>query len=515
VALAVIEFQAFLTGLANELGVRIERLAGQVSNRMTQPELLAFVTDAYPALATPYLSASADATAVWYEEQPAPVKAAEFVAQPADLTPVDQLAANARWAMLQRDPVVALQGSSTRAVFDSSRNTVFDNAAREDVRWARHAAPTACGFCRLLATRGAVYRSQSRALRAHDHCHCLAVPDRDGRYEPPDYVQQWEKDYEAALDDGARTPAEIAYAMDKGRAAAPAPKTTSTGPADPGRPADDPLPQLPVKQQVATIGADAEASNPNFAEDPRYQDNCTHCVNAYELRRRGYDVEATKAPKAGGRYYNTEILNRWVDDEGRARYMTNAAKTKKVLDGVVEQWGDGSRGWVTMVHKGGGGHIFVVENVGGEVRYIDPQDPSVDAAELLLTKKRKAGTQLGYVRVDDLTPTDKVLDPADPLVIPSAEAQAARKVEAERKAAEQAARAAALPAVPARLMAEAAEAAGYGLKSGALGDFAQGVQDARMLTAAEALQKRSTMPFTRSQAVRAGYEFYKKWMAAQ
>ena len=38
---------------------------------------------------------------------------------------------------------------------------------------------------------------------------------------------------------------------------------------------------------------DMEAVNPHFLDGPEYQSNCTMCTAAYELRRRGYDVEAS------------------------------------------------------------------------------------------------------------------------------------------------------------------------------------------------------------------------------
>lgn len=211
-ALAVPEFQLLLTRLAADLGVKVERLVAQL-DRLDQREALAFITDAYPDLAAPYLGAAGDLTATWYDDQPT-LSPSNFEARPAELPPEAQLAANGRWALLQDAAVSALQGAATRAVFNSSRQTVLDNVEREGIRWARHASANACGFCRMLATRGAVYTSQTRALKAHDHCHCLAVPDRDGAYEPAPYVEQWNKDYVAARREGHTDAASIARFMD-------------------------------------------------------------------------------------------------------------------------------------------------------------------------------------------------------------------------------------------------------------------------------------------------------------
>lgn len=254
--LAVNEFQLLLTQLAADLGVKVDRLLNQLG-RLSQAEVLAFITDAYPDLATPYLSGAAQLTTQWYAEQPT---TSLYVPKSAALAPLEQLAISGRWSMLQKDPIAALQGSAQRAVLNASRDTVLENVANEPgARWARHASANACSFCRLMATRGGVYRSEAsattvtgrsinlelsdrRAIAAgqitrnealqrrstfrsvrqakkqgkqvgdlrvgalrgtrnygesyHDRCHCIAVMIRPGQeYEPPPYVEQWEQDY--------------------------------------------------------------------------------------------------------------------------------------------------------------------------------------------------------------------------------------------------------------------------------------------------------------------------------
>ena len=80
-----------------------------------------------------------------------------------------------------------------------SRDTVAVNADRERVRFARYASANACPWCRVLATRGAVYRAADLAVKGHDNCHCIAVPERgNNKYVAPDYVAGWLEDYKAA-----------------------------------------------------------------------------------------------------------------------------------------------------------------------------------------------------------------------------------------------------------------------------------------------------------------------------
>lgn len=240
-ARAVSEFQSLLAGLAAELQGQVDRLVPRLS-RLEKRDVLAFITDAFPELVTPFLAAAANLTTTWYDEQDPD---SPFLATPADLAPVDRLAISGRWGMLQANPAAALGGAGSRALFDASRETVIKNADVEGVMWARQASETACGFCRMLATNGAMYsghgvvfdeeagdyitvvvgqrrKGGGRALRGtrkfgekyHDNCQCIAVPVRGGVYEPPEYVAQWKRDYHAARTAGAKTAGEIANAMD-------------------------------------------------------------------------------------------------------------------------------------------------------------------------------------------------------------------------------------------------------------------------------------------------------------
>ncbi|UTN93200.1 capsid maturation protease [Mycobacterium Phage Sunflower1121] len=227
------EFQGVLNELAGSIGRAVDTIVPRLADA-TQREGLALITDAYPALADPFLSAAADLSTQWYAEQPGGAEA--FTPEPAALPDPSQLAANGRWSLLQSDPLRALRGSATRAVFDSSRRTVLDNAEREGARWVRHASANACGYCRMLATRvltmdqrtaPGLYRSEASATQAphrkdakgHDHCKCLVVPLRENGvdYAAPGYVHDWLADYEAVSRDSdgvLLSPKVIARAME-------------------------------------------------------------------------------------------------------------------------------------------------------------------------------------------------------------------------------------------------------------------------------------------------------------
>lgn len=276
-ALAVPEFQTALVRLSDHLAGEVRTLTSKLST-LDRRSALSYVTDAYPGLASPYLAAAGDLSAEWYEAQPAALGAKAFRAAPAELPAFDQLAANGRWAMLQRDPGTALVGASRRATFNQSRETILNNVEDEGTRWVRHARAGACGFCRMLATRvltegsrGApgLYRSEGAASRnthrwdasGHDFCRCIAVPLRGGaEYVVPDYLPQWLDDYEAVSRDAdgvllpPQTIANRMEAIGREREAAKAASRRRPAP-DQGRPVVDVVdldaPATAAREQVA------------------------------------------------------------------------------------------------------------------------------------------------------------------------------------------------------------------------------------------------------------------------
>jgi len=117
---------------------------------------------------------------------------------------------------------------------------------------------------------------------------------------------------------------------------------------------------------------DYKAVNLHYSEGGAYKSNCVSCTIAYEFRRRGYDVEAL----AKGGTQNSEWLNGFegaVFMRPSAR-ATSVAETAKDISDTVRKWGEGSRGIVLVKWSGESrGHAISVENVGGNVYFIDPQ----------------------------------------------------------------------------------------------------------------------------------------------
>jgi hypothetical protein len=86
------------------------------------------------------------------------------------------------------------QGIAESLTLDAGRDTVI-NAVQHDRQakgWARVPEPDACYFCAMLATRGAVYRSEwSADFHPHDHCRCHVEPVFNA-YEPTAQIRDWQ-----------------------------------------------------------------------------------------------------------------------------------------------------------------------------------------------------------------------------------------------------------------------------------------------------------------------------------
>lgn len=75
--------------------------------------------------------------------------------------------------------LTATLGSATRIIEGGARDVTrlavaSDPAARG---WLRRSGGSPCSFCAMLISRGPAYKSEgTSSFRAHDHCHCKAVP---------------------------------------------------------------------------------------------------------------------------------------------------------------------------------------------------------------------------------------------------------------------------------------------------------------------------------------------------
>jgi hypothetical protein len=141
---------------------------------------------------------------------------------------------------------------------------------------------------------------------------------------------------------------------------------------------------------------DLAKTNPNYGKGQQWAENCPNCVQAFELRRRGLDVDA--APLVGGAP-PTWAKQNWGRD------FTDVSQgpdtPRGMIDDAFQQFGPGSRGVVRIRWDNGGGHVFNVENVNGKVRYVCSQTHMDDVRMFF-----QSGSTVNYVRLDDLPTPD-------------------------------------------------------------------------------------------------------------
>lgn len=168
---------------------------------------------------------------------------------------------------------------------------------------------------------------------------------------------------------------------------------------------DDPSQALNKKTEVMTQDEDMAVCNPKYSKGGVYKNNCISCALAYDLRRRGYDVESvgvdtTKAtngslPVQLGFYKGEKLEVFDVPDDPN---IATRQFTKKLM-----RHGNGSRGMLRIRWKNGDGHTVVWEANGSSVVIRDPQNNTlVDLSDYASRAKT-----FYYFRIDNLDLTNK------------------------------------------------------------------------------------------------------------
>lgn len=144
-----------------------------------------------------------------------------------------------------------------------------------------------------------------------------------------------------------------------------------------------------------------KGANPNYSRGSAYGVNCQRCVQAYEFRRRGYDVVAK--PKL-----STNNIISWGSEcfiqPGAYQYSYQAYalnQTEAAVKKALANAPDGSRFSIYIKWKrtyGGSAHVFIAEKTGGVVHYLDPQTGNMDASDYFTRGSKGC---FGYFRLDD------------------------------------------------------------------------------------------------------------------
>jgi len=157
-----------------------------------------------------------------------------------------------------------------------------------------------------------------------------------------------------------------------------------------------------------TIPQDLAAVNPKYGTGAReYRYNCGNCIAAYELRRRGIDVEAQprvmmEQPEWAG------LFEGFLQQTPTSR---TKAKVAEELERKILSWGEGARGTVFGVmpsnKKNKVGHFFSVEVSEGKVRFVDSQNNTADARgyfDILMP------SSIVFGRLDNLEPNVSIIN---------------------------------------------------------------------------------------------------------
>lgn len=157
-------------------------------------------------------------------------------------------------------------------------------------------------------------------------------------------------------------------------------------------------------EQVKKLKDSGKVTQKTVGDTQAYDMNCMNCTTAYELRRRGYDVEAG-AWRASNTQYAS--LENWYEGVN----VKTVEKPKNLIKAIKSDNPPGSRGNLMVQWSNGGGHSMAYEvDSKGKVHILDPQTNSVVDEDKLPDLISSAH----YARTDNLKLKEGVLDTVAP-----------------------------------------------------------------------------------------------------
>lgn len=230
------KLRSALRGLSRLLLRDVKGIQKLIVPTRLQPTVPTWI-EAMNALVDQYGRTAASLAADFYDaERVAAGVRGTFTVPLPDAPPADQVSASLRWAtkdlwprnpddpkttVAQKQPLeIRLDQAAKKAeaaaqklVADQNRATVRQAVQqdRQAVAYARAAALGACSFCRLMASRGATYKTAESAgrdadslfsgdasvVKFHDNCHCALVPVYRGqKFELSPHAAEWARLYQ-------------------------------------------------------------------------------------------------------------------------------------------------------------------------------------------------------------------------------------------------------------------------------------------------------------------------------
>lgn len=161
---------------------------------------------------------------------------------------------------------------------------------------------------------------------------------------------------------------------------------------------------LKINTRPHDIASDLRDTNPNYSRGVIYKKNCGNCAVAYELRRRGYDVEARPSNGSVG----GEIISMFKDFVA----MKPSGDTKEsVVRDLIEtalSWENNSRGIVSLQWKSVDfRHYILIEVLNNKVMFVDPQLAKQDVSDYF---DKIYLDKILFGRIDDLELSETVIN---------------------------------------------------------------------------------------------------------
>jgi hypothetical protein len=143
-----------------------------------------------------------------------------------------------------------------------------------------------------------------------------------------------------------------------------------------------------------------EGANPNYKSGRQYEVNCQRCVQAYELRRRGYTVQAKAMPRSNNTIcWGNECFVDSFGNTPKFEFHKSEDDIKETLKNAL----NGSRYIIyTRWENSKGAHVFVAEKENDTIKFVDPQSNETDVEYYFSISEKN---RFGILRVDDKTIT--------------------------------------------------------------------------------------------------------------
>lgn len=426
-----IKYKNKLAAISQKAADEMEKFI-QSNPEMDSDELIGLAN----ALEEWYGDAAAELACEMYDAAAEAQKASVPPAEPAEPSTFQEVAKAVNGARKRSDAMVP--DTVGRLVKQRAADTTLKNAQRDGAFFAWVPQGDTCPYCMALAGIG-WQRAGKKTLKGnhaehiHANCDCAYVVDFKGDlkvegYDPDEYdrkIRELTKDGpdgEYGAEDLLRAAGHNAkgssydainqirrqqYAADpekyraQKRAAYARNKINYDG-----------VPKTWEKNLVGSDDDMLKGTNPNYIrglpetarkEQRDYNDNCTNCVVAYEMRCRGYDV--TAQPLSANKKLRSSPFSAWMDGEKRRFTSDNTDDLMNYMESMPE----GARVQIALSYKKTvwsqrNGHTCIVEKKNGINIFKDPQNGAIikNTEDLFDGLER-----ISYLRIDDKEITDR------------------------------------------------------------------------------------------------------------